>query len=256
MVFRFNLLSDLHLECVRGENAYDTFQFPGTAPVLLLGGDIGYIRDSGYARFLARACTHYEEVVFVLGNHCAYSTDWESAVAIATMIADSLPNLTFLNNGEHEIGGGEAVIVGGTLHSHIPHERAAAITWKVADFRQICGWSVARHNHKHAEAVDFLRRYDFGAQPEKKRIGLFHYPCLDRGVSAPHFEEDTERDLNSAFATNLIDEVWFQRFNTICFGHGHYNNEFTADGVRFISNQRGYPDEDVAGFDPARVYQV
>lgn len=40
------------------------------------------------------------------------------------------------------------------------------------------------------------------------------------------------------------------------YGHTHWSMDFRLDGVRVLSNQRGYPGEDNNGFDPRLVLEV
>jgi hypothetical protein len=39
-------------------------------------------------------------------------------------------------------------------------------------------------------------------------------------------------------------------------GHTHFCVDYAVNGTRVVANQRGYPDEAAAGFDPALVVEV
>lgn len=70
----FQVVSDLHLET---HPSYD-FSIKQTAPNIALLGDIGHIIDHGLLTFLERLLNRSWNVFFLLGNHEAVGTSWES----------------------------------------------------------------------------------------------------------------------------------------------------------------------------------
>ena len=77
----FQVLSDLHLEV--GQQ-YPTFDFPTTAPNLILAGDIGLLSNyEAYLDFLHNQTERYDRVFLVLGNHELYGLDFATALSTA-----------------------------------------------------------------------------------------------------------------------------------------------------------------------------
>lgn len=265
---KFNLLSDLHLEMSRRLKDYRKFVFPKTAPYLLLAGDIGRIQDfNEMKKFLHNASESYQHVFFILGNHEGYKNQedrcsyWNAAVSGARSLSHQFENVHFLHHEAYELvddDGSKIVILGTPLHSHIPEDAADIVTKHINDFCQITDWTVKTHNEEHEKAKLFLREATkkYSKEHNCKLIGLFHYPPLNRNVCAPEFEvEDKKTPLSTAFCTDLSSEPWFDRLQIIIFGHTHWNEEQTKNGVQLISNQRGYKEEMTRAFVKDKVFQ-
>ena len=75
------VLSDLHLEV---GHQYSSFDFPTTAPNLILAGDIGLLSNyEAYLDFLHNQTERYDRVFLVLGNHELYGLDFATALSTA-----------------------------------------------------------------------------------------------------------------------------------------------------------------------------
>ncbi|KAH9238852.1 hypothetical protein K456DRAFT_1769756 [Colletotrichum gloeosporioides 23] len=214
-------MSDLHLEV---GNQYSTFDFPAISPYLLIAGDVGSLADyEEYLAFIRRQTNRFEGVVLVLGNH------------------------------EFDIPGSLVTILGCTLWSLVPDEARAAVTAKVKDFEYIEAWTVDDHNEAHLEDVTWLRR-ELGDVPEERSVIVIthHAPSME-GTSEPRHSGSI---WSSAFATDLLGAGGWERVRCWVFGHTHYSTDEVVQGVRLLSNQRGYVrDGGVAkdGFNPGRV---
>ncbi|KAF6827888.1 Ser/Thr protein phosphatase [Colletotrichum plurivorum] len=67
---------------------YASYKFPASAPLLLLGGDIGRLVDyDAYRTFLEAQTRRYERVLLVLGNHEFYAMDYNSGISAARQLA-------------------------------------------------------------------------------------------------------------------------------------------------------------------------
>lgn len=252
-MFRFNLASDVHLDFLKSESRDSMIEWEPTAPNLLLGGDICSVKEPQYAKFFQTACSMYTDVYFILGNHCAYGTTWEDARNIAKKLSNEISNLHFLDNEFIEVGD-NILLFGATLFSNVHLSEYMGVTASVSDFRLISDWNVRKHIDSHNATIKVLDEYHY--KPKTKYIGLFHFAPYDKGVSDPKFEEAGKKGLNSYFMTDLSRQKWFKSFDTICSGHTHYSHDFDINGVRLISNQKGYPVESIKGFDATRVFKV
>lgn len=244
---RFQYVSDLHLEV--GQQ-YLTFDFEVTAPNLILAGDIGRLVDyDGYLAFLQKQTVRYDRVFLVLGNHEFYGLSFESGLDQARAL-EKEPSLqrklvllqqkscsSFDQNDQ-------VVVVGCPLWSLIPTESAKAIAAVVNDFNKIEGWSVEKHNTAHAQDLVWLQNELQAIQrykPKARVIVVTHYaPLLGQTASPKH----KDSPIQSAFATDLLRdaraaESWTQVKYWI-FGHTHWTTQLKVNGIRVISNQRGY----------------
>jgi hypothetical protein len=68
------VLSDLHLETPA---AYDVFTIRPYTSTLALLGDLGCVKDAGFFEFLQQQLSNFRLVLFVLGNHEPYHSNWD-----------------------------------------------------------------------------------------------------------------------------------------------------------------------------------
>jgi hypothetical protein len=64
------------------------------------------------------------------------------------------------------------------------------------------------------------------------------------------------RALAGAFASDVTDLMGIDRVALWIFGHTHRAADVDVRGTRIVSNPCGYPGQDIAGFDPARVIEL
>ncbi|ETI20917.1 hypothetical protein G647_07260 [Cladophialophora carrionii CBS 160.54] len=223
---KFQIMSDLHLEV---GNQYETFQVPVESPFLILGGDIGRLRDyESYLSFLAMQCAQFDTVYLVLGNHEFYGISRSEGLALADKLEKEERTLGKLK----------------LLHRRRLDNRDE-IERRVNDFRQIQGWNVDEHNEEHERDVDWLRteinliRPGLGGAGNAKSILVVtHHAPVRKGSSDPMYDESPLAD---AFSTDLIGvHEQLGRVQWWVFGHTHYTTQWREQGVNLISNQRGY----------------
>ncbi|KAJ3455379.1 hypothetical protein MRS44_013979 [Fusarium solani] len=233
------VLSDLHLEVAQ---QYLSYTFPATAPLLLLGGDIGRLADyDGYLKFLERQVCRYKKVFLVLGNHEFYGLDYETGLKTSRRL-EAEPTiagkLLVLHRARWDDPDSALTILGCTLWSAIPKEAYSVVQSKVNDFKKINKWSVEGHNEIHAQEAAWLRK-EVAQVPSQKRqllVATHHAPSV-HGTSRPGH---TENPWTCAFATDLAGQDGWNRVNVWFFGHTHYSTDLMCNGVRLVANQRGY----------------
>ncbi|KAK3681739.1 Metallo-dependent phosphatase-like protein [Podospora appendiculata] len=273
---RFQFISDLHLELGR---QYATFDFPVTAPFLILAGDIGCLSHyDEYLSFLQRQTARYNRVFLVLGNHEFYRLSRSAGLEKARQMekeAVLAGKMTLLQQDSYTIPEQpDVTLLGCTLWSFIPKESSAAITSVMNDFKHIEGWTVDAQNEAHAADLAWLRkevemiRQDARQQGNPRRmvvVGTHHAP-LTAGTSSPDHKGGP---LNAAFATNVCESGDWRPVRYWVFGHTHWTTEIETNSVRVVANQRGNvfsPGKDLDSklekrpaehtFDPARVIEV
>ena len=86
---------------------------------------------------------------------------------------------------------------------------------------------------------------------------MTHHAPTVGGTSDPKFAAGGPVASGSAFATELVGgPCWDkERVRVWMFGHTHWCCDFVREGVRVVSNQRGYR-EGVPGFAPDKVVEI
>lgn len=267
------IVSDLHLEAPK---AYDVFEIVPRAPVLALLGDIGNVEPhkADLAAFLERQLCQFQAVLLVPGNHEAYHSTWPRTLGILRSLEEdvsarraagdaALGELVVLDRGTFRLPGPSGtIILGCSLFSYVPPERAMAVSMGSNDFYQIDdGWDVAAHNRAHARDLAWLNEAvaeldDPGSNDVRTILIVTHWcPSLDGRARDPQHTSDA---LTSAFATDLSNEACFRapKVKAWGFGHTHYNCDFAVERgdsgaapLRLVTNQRGYYFAQAAGYD-------
>ncbi|POR34112.1 Uncharacterized protein TPAR_05714 [Tolypocladium paradoxum] len=257
------VMSDLHLEV--GQQ-YAGFDFPVTAPYLVLAGDVGCLAHyDAYLGFLRRQTDRYARVFLVLGDHEFYGLDFATGLSTAQKMEDEPSlggRLCLLQQTRADVGGGAVTILGCTLWSSVPAEDRDIVASKVADFCQIKDWIVEDHNDAHRSDLRWLKAE---LQTLRSVVVITHHAPLVQGTSRP---EHSQNPWTSAFATDVLTTGKWDLVDSWIYGHTHYSCDSEAAGVRVVSNQRGYrlprlapqmqdeePKRDDA-FDPSKVIRV
>lgn len=250
MTYRFNLHSDLHHEFLSPYRPCPKSPTP-TAPNLFLAGDIDYSYRPNYKTFLHDCADTYAKqggsVYYIAGNHCAYgSNSYEEAIEEMREMAKGKPNLHFLYREKVEVAPG-VILLGTTLHSHVPEYAMCEVGDRMNDFHSIGHsehrWTVADHNREHEKDVTWLGETIAQIHSDQKIIVMTHHGPLEYGLSRPEYEVPT-RALRHAYHTDLTHHAWFERIDTWLMAHTHHNVDIrTKEGVRIVTNQKGYGDE-------------
>ncbi|KAK1770116.1 Metallo-dependent phosphatase-like protein [Phialemonium atrogriseum] len=263
------ILSDLHLEAPK---AYDIFDIVPKAPYLALLGDIGNIaphKDDCLA-FLTRQLNQFRAVLFVPGNHEAYSSSWPQALEILRAFEQtarrdaSLGEFVLLDRAVFRLPGHKnIVILGCSLFSYIPPESHMAVSVGLNDFYQTRDWDVGAHNEAHGRDVAWLNTQVADLEQSDAEIMIFSHwsPSKDARAIEPRHAESP---ITSAFATDLSGQACFKsdKIKVWAFGHTHYNCDFEverengAGPLRLLANQRGYYFAQAEGYDGEKTVEL
>lgn len=165
------------------------------------------------------------------------------AFASGTIANDSIGEFILLDRTRYDFNE-HVTILGCTLWSKIPESQAEIVSYRVNDFRSIQNWSVESHNAAHtadAEWLDCECNRIRQEEPHRKIIIFTHHAPSFEGTSAPRYNTTTN-SIRCAFATDMSScDCWASPVALWAFGHTHFNANFVSkDGIRVISNQRGY----------------
>ena len=247
---RLHLLSDLHLE-------FGPTHIPETdADVIVLAGDI-HLRCSGHDWAVQQFPD--KPVVYVLGNHEFYQHSLPDLTEILKRETAG-SHIHLLENRAVEIGGW--TFLGCTLWTdfRLSLEREAAMRTAedyMSDYHVIEFGSGGRRLRPsdtvrlHGESVAWLREALAKCDPARTIVVTHHAPSAHS--EAP---EHATSPLRAAFASDLDFLVAGIGVPLWLHGHTHYNVDYMMGTTRVLTNQRGYPEDLCARFNPALVVEV
>ncbi|KAE8378446.1 calcineurin-like phosphoesterase [Aspergillus bertholletiae] len=259
----FQVLSDLHLET--GPPQYASFEIPVRANHLILAGDIGRLADyDRYCNFIQKQTDRFALVFLVLGNHEFYHGSFAEGIERARMLEQEPclnGRLVLLHQRRFDLPGSGVTVLGCTLWSDVAHDSRRIVCSKVKDRLLIRDWSVDDHNARHRSDLTWLRdeirsiittgnststttcvtEKQTQEQQQKKKqkqrsvLVITHHAPSTRKMSSPQQHAES-----ALFGTDTLPEGLDGVVKTWVFGHTHYTTDFREQGVRIISNQRGY----------------
>jgi predicted phosphodiesterase len=246
MALRVQYVSDLHLEF---SNKIPQIQKHGD--VLVLAGDIGYPFSGLYKQFLEYVNSLFDHTFLVIGNHEYYGLGKNKGKSMEeiedkiTELVSQLPKVTLLNGDHYDYGGYR--FVGITLWTEIIDRNHI-----ICDFRAIKDFNIGLHNELHMISKNYIDDIlGKSAREGKKVVMITHH--------LPSFKLITGRfklsPYNQCFAST---SDYLFRYGTIAlwvYGHSHEANDIHLDGIRFVCNPKGYPDE-VTGWSPNKVISL
>ncbi|KDQ12100.1 hypothetical protein BOTBODRAFT_424301 [Botryobasidium botryosum FD-172 SS1] len=251
------ILSDLHLEIESpGSEEFYQFEIPKRADILALLGDIGCTNDNRLFGWLEVQLKKFSKVIFVPGNHEPYRSSLSDSDARLTIFAAAHPNsFIYLNRSRHDLTP-TLTILGCTLWSSLNPEDLDILSWSLTDFKRIEAFTPALYADNHdrdiswlCKAVESIRENE----PQRRVLIFTHHAPTVKGTGDPKYEGGPA---NSAFATELTGRrCWGSPVCAWAFGHTHWSCDFTREGVRVYSNQRGYGDGTM-GFDSGKLIEV
>lgn len=241
---RIALYSDLHLE-------FAPFSPPEVdVDVIVLAGDIAPKLNG--LRF-ASTLTTRAQVIYVLGNHEYYGTHTHLAQKLKTQASSGVH---VLENDEIVVGG--VRFLGCTLWTDFEltgdAERAhAAAASMMNDYVRIRS---AEFGFKRLRPVHTYRKHLASrAWLESKLTEPFAGSTVVITHHAPSIASIPEHErldpIAACYASALDDIVSRSGAALWLHGHTHRNVDYRLGGTRVLTNQRGYSDEPVPGFDPA-----
>lgn len=246
---KIHVLSDLHTE-------FEPFDPPETdAELVVLAGDTS-MGTRGMEQ--AREWFPGRPVLYIAGNHEYYR---ESTPRLNRKLAEAAHacGMHFLENGAVVIGG--VRFLGCTLWTDFElfgerHHSMAAAQAAMNDFRLIRvdpdyrRFRPADARVSHMVSLDWLCTQLDVPFDGPTVVVTHHAPSL-RSVN-PRFHS---HPATPAYASDL---EWLLDGRAVMWIHGHTHLcvDYEMGGTRVISNQRGYPEDPVDGFDPAFVVEV
>lgn len=253
METKLQVISDIHLEF--GASSH----IPHAGDYLALCGDIGRPSSEKYKVFIQRMSERYKWVFLIAGNHEYYSAHNSVDEIDQTIreICASLPNVSYLQNSSHVIGG--IRFIGATLWTNASSNQHVLIQC-MSDYKCIkrkvwpdgpnkpymrVNITPSYTTMLHKESVGFIIGEVLAAkQAGQKVVVLTHHLPTFRNISPEHYGNP----INHGYATDL-EHLIAPPIIAWCHGHTHYCTTTKVNGIPVHCNAHGYLRE-TTGFDP------
>ncbi len=264
---KIQLLSDLHNEFLRSGKQVDNHSWSGVIPqtdadIIILAGDID-TGTKGAEWAISESKRLGKTILYVLGNHEFYRHEYFSVKEkIESLCAGT--SVYCLDSGEFTIEG--VRFLGTTLWTdyeadvRVPQDLAMFyIDKNLTDHRIIkfkSGSAYSRFKPQHALAfhrkeLNWLRQ-QLDADFDGKTIVITHHGphALCQHPSFPVSE------MSGAFHSNLESLIKAHDIDVWAFGHTHANLDTVIYDTRIVSNQAGYPGENVSNFEAGFIIEL
>lgn len=232
---KIQCISDIHLEFLT-----NTPKVIPRTDVLCLVGDIGYPYSKIYKQFLTEMNSMFKKVFLIAGNHEYYTLGpnfGKDMLMIEEKISkviseNNLTNITFLNDSYEDYEGYR--FVGTTLWSHISNP-----DYLVNDFEQILDMNVELYNELHSISREIIEEQILES-PLPIIMLTHHMPSYDliddkyKGPSMNKYNQCFASDCSKYFVYPI--KVWL-------YGHTHKPKVAIINGIKFLCNPKGYPEE-------------
>lgn len=248
---KFQIMSDLHIETSDNEDVDPLKYITPSANILILAGDIGRIHKYNQLKnFLTKLCTHFEFVLYVLGNQEFYHVkgierkNMEDLLKDIEVIAEKIPNLHILNRSSVVID--NVCVAGCTLWSQPTVEVPPFLV-------RIHGMTTSIYNGLHLQDLSYVRKItDYCTEKKLKLLLVTHHSPTFRVT------QNKSRDkYKSLYATNLESLFDVNKIHTWICGHVHANFDFISKGgTRLVCNQKGKPADRIMDFSLQKVINL
>lgn len=261
MKVRICYSSDLHLEFLSKDKIPRLLKNVG-ADVLILAGDIcamGLPQDyEKFIAFLDYYCPKYKYgVIHVSGNHESYVnknpksvTKEDTMITINKKLKDlhkKYPNYYYLdcNTLELNINGRTINFIGASLWTHVNEKDRPKIQSVMNDYYQIyvlkedkpVRFCIDDMQKLHKKHLSFIKRsIKLAKEKNIPSILITHHVPIQQtpGEDADIYTQGYQTDI-----TKFIEKP----VKYAIFGHSHKNCNTMINGVNYLSNPKGYPNE-------------
>jgi predicted phosphodiesterase len=262
MPLKIQIVSDLHLEFWPHKKVFNFIK--PSAPILALLGDtccVGSDNDFAiYEKFINEIIDKFELILVIPGNHEYYYNPDASTSKICkrnTMkgcndklraLCNKSPKLYFLKNQTLQLKSGKTkyLLIGSVLWSYVPNDKQKFVSDNMSDYQyiyitdkktgKIQQVTAAKTSSLFETNYKYIRRQiNFAKKNNMKAIVLTHHkPYVKNNYGKNDFDYAYESNCEKLFKPPLL--VW-------CYGHTHVRDDRVLNGVKVISNPKGYPNQ-------------
>ena len=242
-MLKVQVYSDLHLEFVKG-----FYNIKPTSEILILAGDIGILDCNNFEPFLQYISENWKIIIYVLGNH-EYYLEWSNYSKTKELYKDlftKYKNIYLLDNEilNLTVNDEEYCIVGSTLWSTVNQEYAKYlcclknINYYDSERNKVIKLPWYIYNSINQYETDYIKNI-IRTNIDKKILVVTHYPTISNKAVNTYYKT-SEPEMIKLY-NNDIELDRLKNNNLVCIaGHTHRSYDFEHNGVRYISNQKGY----------------
>ena len=240
MKHHIRYLSDLHLEFIK-PNKLEQFikKIPsGIDETCILAGDIGNPYQSNYNIFMEFISKNFKKTFVIPGNHEYYNktkTIQETNEFMKNYFRN-FHNISFLNNNYENYE--KHCFIGTTLWSKITNP-----AYEINDVYQIPNFDYIEYNRLNMLSVDFL---EDTLQYNENCVVITHHVPSNYLIDIK-YKTQKLTPYNQWFYCNMDQLIETNRTNIKCwiYGHTHKPSNVRINGIPFLCNPIGYPNENV-----------
>lgn len=249
---KFDYASDLHVDFHRTSQI--NWEEEVNSKKLIIAGDTANSPEVAYME-ICKASQVYDRVIVVSGNHEYYSGRARRVHEIARTfqrLVEDIPNVTLLTTGRiwASIGHDTGIFGCNGWYDWAPYQDLTRErnfrNWKAElnDSRQI-QFDIFPDKMAEIESMELEASLDeavscFGIN---KAIVVTHtLPLMVLAAKPPY----PYYYLNPSYVNTLMGEIvkkWNHVIKVWVHGHSHFPCDVTFNGIRFLRNPRGYPNE-------------
>jgi len=226
---RIQVLSDIHAEfhTDSGEQFITEYLRPKGVDVLIIAGDIGVGKSLVYSLKLITKQYENASVLYIPGNHDFYNSSFSSILSKLQILADSIDNLTLLNNKMISING--ANFVGAPLWFRKKKEYKA-YSAMINDFHLISNFEdkVFKENKKSLRFLDWHVNED--------SIVITHHVPTSRSTPARYVGDP----VNMFFLCDMEGLIKERKPKLWVHGHTHDSFNYMLEKTHIVCNPLGY----------------
>jgi predicted phosphodiesterase len=267
---KYDLGSDLHVDANAREGMVKFKENKNEgSETIVIAGDIS--NDPALSMLvIISAAKHYENVIFVDGNHEHYSNVASGLNITNTMdylreASKLTANVTYLDGNNHIVIDGVMFVGANAWYDFKMQPEQYSFEMSKSRWRR----NINDYTHSGfdkepeeyaVEQADNIAKQITYAQTDstiEKIVVVTHTIPSSKGLLVKHIPEWDM--INGAFGCFAISKVFEADINTkivhSVFGHTHYTYDFDDfGGIRFVCNPRGYPVErDISKWKPIQL---
>ncbi len=269
---RFTLVSDLHVD----HNPWNWRVMEDVDPSLplVVAGDIENDVRAG-SRWIAECAKRFPKLIWVAGNHDHYNLGFHQTRLVDWVLEEKFPYPRTVSEiyrhyqrfsesiGVHFLHRGGVTLDGITF--------VGATGWH--DFQAGTPFSSDDQASTYMRYMNDRRHIQWGSEYIVQTV-LEHattdFNSIEHGVSeantpvvvvthhAPHRDLLTRdpnpiwTSLNGSYANTMMESIRDPKIRAWCFGHTHVRQDREINGIRYINNACGYPNEN-PGWTPVEI---
>jgi len=264
---KLHILSDLHNEFLRNSKNLSQHKWDGSIPdtdadIIVLAGDIDTgIRGAEWA--IEESERLGKPFIYVLGNHEFYRHEYGALKNKVAELCDGT-NVHCLDRGLYVQD--DVRFIGATLWTnyeadiHTPPDLAMFYVGKALADHHVIKFK-SGNSYRKFKPFDALAIHKQELSWIAKQLAV---PFAGQTVVVTHHgphpvcqhPKYPVSEITGAFHSDLSLLIDKHDITLWIYGHTHANQDVLVSGTRILSNQAGYPGENVAGFDEGLVVVV